>query len=796
MLPHSNHAGIPSLHSVTRYRLLQWQLIVLVTGCMQKATLPRIRLRYALLGLVVAVAFVVSSGDRALSQTNPATAQGYRLLERGWVNDAIAAFRQALERSPQSLEARLGLAIAYQRAGQDVNAWQTYQQVLAQDPRHRQALEAVGALGGYRPEWQARGIEALTTLLELAPQNTVARSQRALLLGYQGRFTESLADYEQLLANNPTPAVLLGAAQVSVYSGDYRRGKELFDRYRQTGGTLPDNALTDYARALQETGNAEQAIQLLDTRLRSLNRVDATTLQMRATLALAYHANGQSDRALTTLQPLENRPEATLTLARTWSTIARQSGNIALYERAVVLYQQVLQRTEQPSMGLMTEVADVLSESPSARREALTLYQRLVEQNPQQVSLIVKQQVVAQQVGQVSSEALRQELLSRLQPLPTAATEQRAIAQFLVRLDPPDPALLPVYQDLLNAGVDAPFLQYRIAQMQVQQGDLTAARRSLDAYTETAVGRQDLAPVLLYAELDWRSGNVENSISRYKALIDQNPPAPVLNSALQSLAGVYLMQERREEAIAIYDQLMARNPQVFAFRLAHAGLAYQAEQMPLSEAEAVLQQWLNSQPPVATPELFILVAALPPDPQRQGLYESLLAIAPTDLTIQRRYVQVLAMQDPELAQERLEQLIGRNPNDIGLYFLQGEIAQAMGDLERAAQTYEQLLARQPDNADALSALGGVRFEQQYFEVANRIFQRVLELRPNDLETRRVLAELSLARSYPLQALSRFRALQREQRAAGTSNSDIDRRVRQVQINWLRQRGMQPYWERY
>jgi cytochrome c-type biogenesis protein CcmH/NrfG len=77
-------------------------------------------------------------------------------------NDAIAAFQQALRSSPNSLEAKLGLAQAYQKAGKDADAWTAYQRVLEQAPNNVPALKAVGLLGGYRAEWQVRGIEALT----------------------------------------------------------------------------------------------------------------------------------------------------------------------------------------------------------------------------------------------------------------------------------------------------------------------------------------------------------------------------------------------------------------------------------------------------------------------------------------------------------------------------------------------------------------------------------------------------------------------------------------------------------
>ncbi len=120
------------------------------------------------------------------AQSSGATQKGYNLLKKGWVDDAIKAFQQALRSNPQSLQAKLGLAIAYNRAGQIEDAFQAYQQVLAQDPSNQAALKIVGMMGTYRPEWNKPGIKALNTLLSLNPDDVQSRYYRALLFSYQG----------------------------------------------------------------------------------------------------------------------------------------------------------------------------------------------------------------------------------------------------------------------------------------------------------------------------------------------------------------------------------------------------------------------------------------------------------------------------------------------------------------------------------------------------------------------------------------------------------------------------------
>lgn len=736
--------------------------------------------------------------ELALAQTRPALVnEGYALLQRGWVNDAIVTFREAVQQYPQSVEARLGLAIAYQRNGQDTEAWNAYQQVLTQAPDNQTALTAIGALGSYRPAWQQSGIAALTRLLELTPQDSPqsleARSQRALLYGYQGQFTEAVADYEIVLAANPAPDVVLGAAQIYTYSGDYAQGLSLFEQYLAADGTLPDSALAAYGLALQESGQLDTALQVLSDRLQTRQGLDAATIQLRTVLATAYQKTNRLDLALATLDPLRNEPSAVLPLARALSTIGRIEGNTELYAEAIDLYRQVLQQTPEPSIGLRTEIADVFSEDPMTQPQALILYDELLNQQSDQ-SLQIKRLVVANAIGQISRTELYDQLQTVVQTLPTGSSEQRSIAQALVRVDPPAPNLLSTYEALATSD---PFLNFRIAQIYIQQGDLAAAKAALSAYLATPSGSQDYAPELLLAEIERREGNWDASAQRYEAILSTNPMQRIRNDALRGLAGIRLGQGQLDAALTIYDQLLAANPDDLVSQLGRASIGYQTEQISVEEAESILDRWLRTEPvPEPPPELFNLVGALPPDPARQPLYESLLTIEPDNIAVNRRFIQVLVAVDPDQARERINQFVTRNPNNPNAYFVQGELAQVLGDLDLAAKAYQTVLDQQPENVDALSALGGVRFQQRRYAEARELYNQVLTLRPNDLETRRVLADLSAAQDQPYVALEQLRQLQQRQTETGATDPRVDRRIQQLQVDILRRRGFQPAWERY
>ncbi|MUL35772.1 tetratricopeptide repeat protein [Gloeocapsopsis dulcis] len=750
-----------------------------------------------IVGLVGTPVLEVVMVPVAQAQTLPTEVRrGYTLLDQGLVKDAIAAFQQAVRRYPQSIPAKLGLAIAYRRQGEISEAWDIYQQVLAQEPNNQLALKSVGVLGGFRPEWQASGIEALTTLLSLNPNDTAARAQRALLYGYQGRFAEALADYQTVLANNPSPEILLGAAETYTNSGNYRQGLELFNRYRATGQSISGYAAIAYARALRQTGNAAAAIQVLEPQVQAA-QIDDRAIQARAELSLAYLANQQFTEALAILDPLQGRVDALLPLARSLNEIRLRANVAGLAERVANLYTQALAQAVTPDPQLLREAADVFSGLPQGQQTALQLYRQLATSQPNDPSIQVQLLALEHQLGLISPADLKGRLYQVLQTLPTEPTQQQQLAQALAQIEPPGLEFLPVYQNLLLAGVNQPFLNFRIAQMLVQSNELEGAKRALVAYTATPAGAADLAPQLLAAEIERREGNLTAAQARYQALIAANvQDGDVLNAALQGLAGIYLSQNQPDNALALYDQLLARNPQDANVQLGRTSIAYQANRISEAQAEAVLNSWLQSQPTTnAPPELFSLVAALPASPQRENLYNALLALDPNNISVQTRSLQLIASRDPALARARVAQIVASNPNNIGVYFLQGQLAQAIGDLSLADRAYQTILTAQPYNADALSALGGIRFQQRRFNSAEQLYSQVLAVNPNDLAIRRTLASLSAAQDKPLTALEQLEQLQVQQ-SNGLSDSDLLRQRQQLQENFLRRRGFQPSWERY
>lgn len=750
------------------------------------------------LGLVGEPMLVMINPPAVMAQSIPRVIrEGYTNLSRGWVDDAIAAFEEAVQQYPNSVPARTGLAIAYRRAGRDEEAWNAYRAVLEIDPNNELVLKTLGFLGTYRQEWQDEAIEALTRLLSINANDLEARAQRALLYSYQAQFDSALADYEIVLESNPTPNVLLGAAQAYTYSGNPQQGLELFNRYLATGESITGYATIAYGRALRATGNPAQAARALETELQGLNTLNDQAIQLRSELAQAYLANQQPERALAVVEPLRGRSEAILPLARSLNEIGRQANQASLSEEAAQLYLQALNRNPNPSPSLVREVADVLSGVPSQRRQALQLYEQLVAQQTNDPTLVVQKLALQNELGLIAKGELRQELRETLQSLPANARQRQRIAQALIRIDPPDPDLLPIYQSLLAPGVNVPFLNFRVAQILIERNDLTGARQALGQYLENSDRPEEDAVELVLADIERREGKFQASAERYQALLSSEPPEDVLAGALRGLASVRISQGRSSDALALYDRLISLKPDDVALQLGRAAIAYESEAIDSFQAQALLNQWLRTQPPTNTPpELFSLVSTLPASPQREYLYNILLQADPNNIPINLRLIEVIAARNPAQAKARVRQLITENPDNLGVYFVQGQLGQILGELEMADQAYQTVLARQPDNTDALSALGGVRFQQREYERAEDLYTQVLELDPDNLVARRSLAGLTAVQDRPLAALEQIEQLQLEQMANGGMNPALSRQQQQIEEGFLRRRGFQPPWERY
>ncbi|EKV00763.1 Tfp pilus assembly protein PilF [Leptolyngbya sp. PCC 7375] len=710
--------------------------------------------------------------------------EGYDLFEKGWTDQALEKFLQAVQQYPDSVPAQLGVARSYLKLGQDANAFEEFRRLTVLDPTNIEALETLGFLGRYRPEWRTVGIDALTTLLEQPgyEQNGEVRSQRALLLFYDGRLVEAVADYEIALEQSPPLATQVGAAQAFAYGGRSAQAVELFAAYINAGQTLTVFEAQAYSFALRQQDNPGAAIEVL-TPFLDANGDPSQQAQIKAELATSYAANREYERGLALLDTIQGQP---LVVARALRGMTFYTDAPVVQRRAISAYKEVL-TSSSLTVGAAREVAAALGAYPSSQPTTLATYRQLAAQYPDDVSLYVQTSIWERQLAQISAYELRQRLLSIT--LPQNPTQLQYIATSLARLDPPDAELITFYQDVLAVTSAEPFLHYRLGQIYLQQNQLDLAQEQLRLYAG-----DDPAVFLFQAEQARRQDDIDTSIALYQQLInDPTSSNEVVTGALQGLAGIYQGQGQYIEALALYEEIIALNPGNDAKILGQTSLAYQGKFISVETAESVLEQWLaNHSTNENPPELYSLVGALPADPARSELYEALLIANPNSIAVRQRQIQVLAMTDPDAANEAAAQLVADNPDAPEVYLLQGQIAQDTDDLSTAANAYNILLERNPEQFDAIVGLAGVRFRQLRYQEARRLYDQAIELAPDDINLRQTSISLTVAQDRPLRALEEINALQ----SRVPNNIGLERQEILIKEGLLLHRGFQPVWERY
>ncbi|NJL87591.1 MAG: tetratricopeptide repeat protein [Leptolyngbyaceae cyanobacterium SM1_1_3] len=337
-----------------------------------------------------------------------------------------------------------------------------------------------------------------------------------------------------------------------------------------------------------------------------------------------------------------------------------------------------------------------------------------------------------------------------------------------------------------------------MAQIYSQQNQYASARSALSAYGATPAGSQDVPTTqLLLAEIERQEGNLAQSAQRYQAILSSAETPAVRNAAAQGLATIYQVQGRSQDAIAIYSQLIAENPQEFSYQLGRSAIAYQGGLITEAQAAAALQQGIQQYAGRTPPaELISLATALPPSAGRAAFYQQLLAADPTNAQLQLRSLQVLAETNPRQAQAQISQLIAQNPNALDLYFVQGEIAQQTGDYDLARQSYAAISQRQPNNLDALLSLAGLEFQQGNYAQADRLYQEALSLNAGSSTARTSLAALNAVQGRSLAAIQQLRTWQQTQLSQSVVDPQIAEQIQQIGEGLLQQRGIQPEWERF
>ena len=172
--------------------------------------------------------------------------QGYALLLEGRLDDAAAAYGQALRANADERDALLGMAYISQQKGQRDDAQSYYRRVLRQEPNNARAIAALQALDSgsdltlsasragdlaarqpdsavamamagnafVRDGLLSNAAQAYARAQTLEPSNPLHAYNHAVALDRLGQYAQAVVQYERVLALSATAPVAERAYQI------------------------------------------------------------------------------------------------------------------------------------------------------------------------------------------------------------------------------------------------------------------------------------------------------------------------------------------------------------------------------------------------------------------------------------------------------------------------------------------------------------------------------------------------------------------------------------------------------
>lgn len=291
-----------------------------------------------------------------------------------------------------------------------------------------------------------------------------------------------------------------------------------------------------------------------------------------------------------------------------------------------------------------------------------------------------------------------------------------------------------------------PSLLARLEEQEVGGGDSLAldpaVRAQLDALGY--LGGSDAAP--------WREVDVKDRMGDIQALRQPSPDQeaklrvllerdPEFNAARGQLARLLLAEGEHEEALSLYEAMVASTPTNLILRVNHAAALGQAGRP--DDALAVLHSVLEQLPEdnVARGALLEVLLAAGRTEEALAQAEQWHAQDPEDVDVMAwtgllRVSVGRVSEGQALLESSLQDGVPRPQVNLVL----ARIADGSGQPEEAIAYLEAELSWFPDSAEAHMLLGRARMMQSRWEEAIADFSRALDLRPNDVEAHRGRAQ--------------------------------------------------------
>lgn len=621
------------------------------------------------------------SQNRSTDNLDTLLIRGHALMGLNRLDEANAAFNQALKLAPKSAEARVGLGRSAMHAGNYHKAAADFDAVLADDPGYIDAWIAHGELAQAQGDL-AGAVKAYSTAIDIIPKQIQVRMYRAAANLDMGRLDDALKDVDFVLGEvDYEPQALYMKAQILARKGQ----KDEAQKYMQKAGDLLNNAdqqlLSSFPAMLRLAGvvNAalNQNVRAMDFLQKYLVRFpnDATTLRWLAALSLRQDKPADAVPFLKRLLKINADDVAALNLMGiVQARLKRFDAALPYFERATnlapdnsVLYQGL--------GGSYLSMGDV--------HQAISVLSNAVQREPTDVSSVIM--LVFAYIRNNDTQAARKALQKASESWPKSPLA-----------------------DQLAGAID------------IADADFAGARKHLKAALKVD---EDFTPArLALAKISLQTQDYDQAAKAFSAILEKDKNNL---SAIEGLGAANLGMGQLDDAAKSYERALEVSPADSA--AAAALIAVRVRQGASHEGEKVARDFLNNHP--ASLPVINAYARILNESGRIGatvdLYrDAIAASAPQPLLNVGLAKAQFRFGDEDGAYQTLEKAAKAFPASPALFKAYVSLALENKDFARAQRVADQYIANQPDNPEAVHLKGEILLTTRQYKAAYKLFASV------------------------------------------------------------------------
>lgn len=645
--------------------------------------------------------------------------EGDQYMKDGNYQGAIVIYKTVLEKAPETMEARLGLAKAYLGAGKAEQAEKNFEKYLRQNPYDKSVLLDMAKLSGFRKD-NKTAIENLKAYLAEYPESSEAYELLGKNYWLMGDKLMSKSSFEKAIKIDPDgPTPKLGMAQFYMAEGQKEKAHDYIDAILDKDPTQKD-ALHYRARNQLEQG----ALEAYQATLKTILKNHPDDAYAKYVLAKSYVSQKDDAQALKLATELKMEAPASGYGQRVDGLLRYSNkeykGAIDAYLEAIAIRPDVesylyLGLSQYGAGDLETAISNLrIAADRSPRmvkaREMISLI--LFQQKRYNESIAEAEKVIAIDPENVIARGIKGDAYSAQGDADKALAQLKEItekapnyaAAFLkmgalhyAKGDISESEA--AFKGAMKAAPDSLRPRLVLSDFYVRSGKKNLARKLLKEGLKGDKGDVAIYTYLARMELaDRRGDEARQYLARAKD-VDEANPIPYM-----MLASMALAEKKPEGALEEYEALLAKDGNHLRALLAKATLLDTLQRD--EEAESVFKESLKSN----KPEAFMAYASS----KRKGRdLEGSLAIIKQGIAANPADTNLLkAKGDTLFALKRFDEVLAMSDeietsNRQAAHSLRIRAYMLMNDMEKAIATGRQLTDFNPKDARGYLLLGEI-----------------------------------------------------------------------------------------